>query len=436
MISSYKYNNLQKGRKNLKFNKKYKLVKGIILSVVLLLANTTNSIASQVETPEDLKNLYATAVCLMDAESGRVLFEKGGEKQLPMASTTKIMTCIVTLENADVTKLVTISKKAARQPDVQLNVNTGEQYALKDLLYSLMLESHNDAAVAIAEHVGGSVEGFANLMNQKAKALGCENTYFITPNGLDATNDGGTHSTTSVDLARIMSYCIGKSPKASEFLDITRTANYSFTNKVTKEDGSVSNGSRSFSCRNHNAFLSMMDGALSGKTGFTGNAGYCYVGALERDGKTFVVSLLACGWPNNKSYKWADTKKLMNYGIKNYEFMTFDRIPINESKLIPIEVLNGQTEVIGGKSMATLAIIEDKENKEDGILIKNDEKIQVTYAIKESLDAPVDIGEKVGSIQYSLNQEILKEDSVIVTNSIKKINLFWCIEQIWNLYCI
>jgi len=420
----------------LKLNKKYKLVKVIILSIILLFTSTAKLNASEVETPDELKNLYAAAVCLMDAESGRVLFEKGGEKQLPMASTTKIMTCIVTLENADVTKLVTISKKAARQPDVQLNVNTGEQYVLKDLLYSLMLESHNDAAVAIAEHVGGSVEGFADLMNQKAKALGCKNTYFITPNGLDAQNAGGTHSTTAVDLAKIMSYCIGKSPKTSEFLEITRSANYNFTNKVTKEDGTVSNGSRSFSCRNHNAFLSMMEGALSGKTGFTGNAGYCYVGALQRDGKTFVVSLLACGWPNNKTYKWADTKKLMNYGIKNYEYMPFDRIPINESKLIPIEVLNGQTEEIGAKSMATLAVIYDKKNKEDGILIKKDEKIQVKYDVKESLDAPVEIGEKVGSIQYILNDKILKENSIIVTNSIRKIDLLWCIEKIWGLYCI
>ncbi len=420
----------------MKLNKKYKLVKVIILSIILLFTSTAKLNASEVETPDELKNLYAAAVCLMDAESGRVLFEKGGEKQLPMASTTKIMTCIVTLENADVTKLVTISKKAARQPDVQLNVNTGEQYVLKDLLYSLMLESHNDAAVAIAEHVGGSVEGFADLMNQKAKALGCKNTYFITPNGLDAQNAGGTHSTTAVDLAKIMSYCIGKSPKTSEFLEITRSANYNFTNKVTKEDGTVSNGSRSFSCRNHNAFLSMMEGALSGKTGFTGNAGYCYVGALQRDGKTFVVSLLACGWPNNKTYKWADTKKLMNYGIKNYEYMPFDRIPINESKLIPIEVLNGQTEEIGAKSMATLAVIYDKKNKEDGILIKKDEKIQVKYDVKESLDAPVEIGEKVGSIQYILNDKILKENSIIVTNSIRKIDLLWCIEKIWGLYCI
>ena len=191
-----------------------------------------------------------------------------------------------------------------------------------------MLESHNDSAVAIAEHLAGSVEGFARMMNEKAKDLGCNDTYFITPNGLDATKtitykDGTsevkTHSTTARDLARIMSYCIMESPQKETFLKITRTASHSFQNVKLKEDGSVTNGSKSYSCNNHNAFLSMMDGALSGKTGFTGNAGYCYVGALERDGRTFVVSLLACGWPNNKTYKWSDTKKLMGYGIDNYQ---------------------------------------------------------------------------------------------------------------------
>ena len=99
------------------------------------------------------------------------------------------------------------------------------------------------------------------------------------------------HSTTAADLARIMKYCITESPKKEEFLEVTRTASYSFSDLE---------GKSSYSCNNHNAFLSMMDGALSGKTGFTAKAGYCYVGALNRDGKTFIVALLACGWPNNK----------------------------------------------------------------------------------------------------------------------------------------
>ncbi|MFA9463675.1 MAG: D-alanyl-D-alanine carboxypeptidase family protein [Velocimicrobium sp.] len=410
--------------------------KWVLMAIVLFLASTTKAIASKEDTPEELKKLYATAACLMDAESGRILFEKNGEKQLPMASTTKIMTCIVTLENADTSKLVTISKNAARQPDVQLNVNTGEEYILKDLLYSLMLESHNDAAVAIAESVGGSVEGFAALMNKKAKELSCNQTYFITPNGLDATNEVGTHATSATDLAKIMSYCIEKSPKATEFLEITGTQTYNFTNKVTKEGGTIVNGNRSFSCRNHNAFLTMMEGAISGKTGFTGNAGYCYVGALKQDGKTFVVSLLACGWPNNKSYKWSDTKKLMNYGIEHYEYQSFDRIAVDESKCKPIEVVNGQTDHIGETKMVDLSVIPDKENEINGLLLKKEEQIQIRYNIKKNLCAPVTVGEQVGSIQYLLNQKVWREDIVITKSSIDKINLFWCLEKVVGLFLI
>ena len=198
------------------------------------------------------------------------------------------MTCIVALEMGNLDDVYEATSYAASMPKVHLGVQAGEQYRLKDLLYALMLESFNDSAVVIAEGLAGSVDAFAELMNQKAWDLGCMDTYFITPNGLDAADDNGIHSTTAQDLATIMSYCI----QNEEFLEITRTQSYSFTDV---------SGKRSFTCNNHNSFLSMMEGALSGKTGFTNNAGYCYVGSLRRDGKTYVVALLACGWPNNKS---------------------------------------------------------------------------------------------------------------------------------------
>ena len=124
----------------------------------------------------------------------------------PMASTTKIMTCILALENADEEEIVGISDDAASQPQVRLGVRKDENYYLKDLLYSLMLESHNDSAVAIAEHVAGSVEAFAEMMNRKALDLGCKDTHFVTPNGLDARDEEGVHSTTARDLAVIMKY--------------------------------------------------------------------------------------------------------------------------------------------------------------------------------------------------------------------------------------
>lgn len=169
------------------------------------------------ETPEELSALYAASAVLMDGESGRILFEKNGGEIRPMASTTKIMTCILALEHLPEDTELSVSALAASQPEVRLGMREGETYVLKDLLHSLMLESHNDSAVAIAEAVSGTVEGFAELMNEKAEELGCSGTCFLTPNGLDAEKeeDGKTlvHSTTAADLARIMRYCTMESPE-------------------------------------------------------------------------------------------------------------------------------------------------------------------------------------------------------------------------------
>ena len=153
-------------------------------------------------------SLYALSAVLMDGDSGRVLYEKEGYTPRPNASTTKVLTCILALENGAGDDYVMVSKKATFQPEVKLGLKEGEQYYLEDLLYSLMLKSHNDTAVAIAEHIGGSVEGFARMMNEKAKEIGCTNTHFVTPNGLDGADAGGIHQTTARDLALIMRYAV------------------------------------------------------------------------------------------------------------------------------------------------------------------------------------------------------------------------------------
>ena len=381
-------------------------------------------------------DLYAKAAVLMDADSGRVLYDRNGQEQLPMASTTKIMTLIVTLENANPDDIVTVSSYAASMPDVQLNIREGEQYRLKDLLYSLMLESHNDSAVAIAEHVGGSVEQFAAMMNRKASELGCVNTCFITPNGLDATADfkntfgemeSREHSTTAKDLATIMSYCIAKSPKKEIFLEITRTQSYAFSDL---------SGKRNFNCNNHNAFLTMMSGALSGKTGFTGKAGYCYVGALRQDGKTLVVALLACGWPNNKTYKWSDTRKLMEYGLKYYKYHSFDEKKIPEDALQAIEVSDAKTRHIDEQSYVSVKL-EDKDADEcKGVLLNDNEKIQVYYERPKHIEAPVIEGEKVGYIKYMVGDEEWKRINIVTADNIEKRDALWFVKMVFNCWLI
>lgn len=400
--------------------------------------------AAESESAPPLK-LYAQSAVLMDADSGRILYEKDGGKVLPMASTTKIMTCILALEYGHMDDYAPASSYAASMPKVKLNVNAGEYFRLEDLLYSLMLESHNDSAVVIAEHIAGSVEAFADMMNQKARDIGCFDTFFITPNGLDATATGSdgtvkTHSTTASDLARIMSYCIMDSPKKEEFLDITRTSSYSF-GSYKEKDGNYAASGRSFSCNNHNAFLSMMEGALSGKTGFTGNAGYCYVGSLRRDKRTFVVALLACGWPNNKTYKWSDTRALMNYGLENFEYHTLSEAAFDESRLKPVAVLNGQTKGLGETAYAEVKIDRTADDNQPGIgeigvLLKSSEKIRVDFQIEEQLTAPVTAGTEIGSIKYLVNEDIYKIETVVTADDVPAIDFSWCLSQILSRYSL
>ena len=377
----------------------------------------------------DNMSLYAQSAVLMDADSGRVLYEKNGHEQMAMASTTKIMTLIVTLENANLDDTVTVSSYAASMPDVQLNIREGENYRLNDLVYSLMLESHNDSAVAIAEHVGGSVKAFAALMNKKADEIGCENTYYITPNGLDATDGDKFHSTTARDLALVMSYCIKESPQKEKFLEITRTPSHSFSDL---------SGKRSFSCTNHNAFLGMMTGALSGKTGFTNKAGYCYVGALERDGKTFVVALLACGWPNHKTYKWSDTRTLMEFGITNYDYRRFDEAQIPERAFEDILVTGAKSETIGGAEIVKVELVDASESSGgvDGLLMSGEEKITVTLQKVKGLSAPVSAGQTVGHISYMVGDEEWKRVDIVTTQGKEAIDFWWCFEMIFDKWSI
>lgn len=387
----------------MKKRKKWKPYLVCILTVLLMMEI---SIRVQAEgTPE---NLYARSAVLMDADTGRILFGKNDNEVMPMASTTKIMTLLVTLEHADLDEIVEVSARAASMPDVQLHIREGERYRLQDLCYSLMLESHNDSAVAIAEHVGGTVEGFAAMMNQKAKHLGCYHTYFITPNGLDAEDEHGKHSTTARDLARIMRCCI----KNETFLSITREPSWTFTDM---------DGNRSFTVQNKNAFLQMMEGALTGKTGFTNEAGYCYVGALERGEKRLITVVLACGWPNNKTWKWMDTKALMNYGLEDYHKET---VGSDRMALEPVSVMDGQKEKV---EILTDAALED-------FLLKEDDEFTMEVLVPDILKAPVQAGELVGSVAYYINGQIVDLFPVYTASEVKKIDLEWRLRQVIDLW--
>lgn len=375
---------------------------------------------ARAEEAEEPGTLYARSAVLMDADSGRILFDKNGEEKLANASTTKILTCILALEKGESEQKVTFSEEAAGQPEVHLGAAKGESFQLEDLLYSLMLESHNDTAVALAEAVSGSTAAFAEAMNKKAKEIGCQETHFVSPNGLDWEDEGGAHGTTASDLALILRYCIRESPKREEFLEITRTGEKTFSNL---------DGSRSYSCVNHNAFLSMMDGALTGKTGFTGKAGYCYAGALKNGERTFVITLLACGWPNNKTYKWSDARALFSYGLSAYQYDTvtfpesFGEIAV-EDGIMPGQGIDGTAEV-------PLLLSGEKSFR---LLLSGKDEVKLQVTLPKSLTAPVAAGEEEGEAVFLLNGEKIAACPITAGKTVKKKDFSWCLLKISEQY--
>ena len=378
----------------------------------------------------DGENLYALSAVLMDGENGRVLYGKEAYKGRPNASTTKVMTCILALELAKGDDYVQVSGNAASQPQTRLGMREGQQFYLEDLLYSLMLKSHNDSAVAIAEHIGGSVEGFAEKMNEKAKELGCKDTHFVTPNGLDGEDEGGIHHTTARDLALIMAYAI----KNATFVHITQTRDYTFTDI---------SGKKHYSVHNTNAFLDMETGVISGKTGFTGNAGYCYVCAVRQDERLFIVALLGCGWPGNKNYKWSDTKKLLSYGRENYQYVMLPELP--QLPEIPVtEATPGKEDPYPQKSyrsgyppkqvMLKIHAVLSEKDREKRYLLKKTETITWETELPDKLPAPIQKNQKIGTLHAKLNVKELLSCLVTADDKIDRITYKWYVDKVFKDY--
>ena len=415
-------------------NVKCKKIVSIIMAFLyfaLIVNETIYAKSGDAFLPLKSNELYALSACLMDADSGRVLYDKNADEVRAMASTTKIMTLIVALEYANEDDIVTVSPYAASMPDVQLNIMAGEQYRLGDLYYAMMLESFNDVAVTIAEYIGECyalnqddrtantdikarsyddskkyVHTFAKLMNEKAKELGCENTYFITPNGLDAEDENGKHSTTAKELAVIASYAI----KNERFNDIIGTRQYSFCEV---------NGTRNCSAYNKDAFLNQMNGAFGIKTGFTGNAGYCFVGALKSDGRTFISVVLGSGWPSNRTYKWKDTRKLMEYGINNF----FPRTVFST-----IEDYKDVRVKDGMEKSASTCIKGDLS-----LILCDADDVRVVYELEDYIDAPVRVGDVVGKAIIYVNGQRMGSFPITAAAAVERVNYMWYLKRLLNV---
>lgn len=367
-----------------------KRITAVLAVTVFIIGTYFTAYAEETKAP-DVKALGAV---LVDGKTGRVLWEKNADKELANASTTKIMTCMLALESGRLDETVTVSSNAAIQPKVKMGLSTGEKLRLGDLLYPLMLQSSNDAAVAIAEHLGGDVESFCNMMNERAEELGAVNTCFETPNGLDS----GNHHSTAYDMAVIARQAL----QTEGFKDIISTLQ-----KEIKSDRCT------YSVVNKNRLLREYDGAIGIKTGFTGKAGNCFVGAAERDGMQLISVVLGSGWGNvGKERKWIDTKNILNYGFENFDYYTLcsDGDIIAE---IPVEKSYGKK--IKTAVSGTIILPLSKAEKE---------ALYVELDMPETATAPVSKGDVIGRILFKTDSETtVAECNITAENSAEKKNM-------------
>lgn len=245
-------------------------------------------------------DVNAGAAVLMDSVTGKVLYEKNGYTQMGMASTTKIMTAILAIENGNLDDVVTVSSNAAGLEGTSMYLALGEKVKMEDLIYGLMLPSGNDASVAIAEHISGSVEAFAELMNQKAKEIGANQTHFTNPHGLYDPN----HYTTAYDLALISRYAM----QNPVFEEVAATGTKAVPWEGHKEKKWLANA---------NKLLKLYDGADGIKPGYTPETGRTLVGSATRDGWRVITVTLNCRGD------WEEHKKMFDYAFNLYQMNRF-----------------------------------------------------------------------------------------------------------------
>ncbi len=368
------------------------------ISAIILIFAIFTSLSSLFVSANDVSigNISANSACLIEAESGRVLYSKNPSKRMPMASTTKVMTAIIALESGiSLNTQIKVPKEAAGIEGSSVYLKQGESVTFEMLLYALMLSSANDAAVAIAYTVSASVEKFVDLMNKKAQSLGLANTNFTNPHGLYDEN----HYTTAEELAKIMAYAM----KNPEFVKITSSVSKAFP----RDDGT------SFLLSNHNRLLKTYDGVIGGKTGFTKKSGRCLVTCAERDGLRLIAVTLNA--PND----WNDHANLYDFAFSSYERVCFN------AEELKIPVISGtKSEILASSDVFSM------------VLPKERGEISIKINAPSFVFAEVSKGEKVGQIIYSLNGKIIAASPLYCSEDVAKIkykfNLFLWLRDLFK----
>ena len=346
-------------------------------------------------------NLNSRSCIVLDRLTKTILYGKNEYNKVKMASTTKIMTGILVIENCDLNKTIEVSKKAAGTAGSRLGLKVGDKITIRDLLYGLLLRSGNDAAVALAEETSGSIQGFSDLMNKKAQELGLTNTHFESPHGLDSDN----HYTTAYELALLSDYAL----KNNTFLNIVGTKNYTIT---------INGYPKNLS--NTNELLGNLNGVYGIKTGFTNGANRCLVTACKRDNMDIICVVLGA---DTKTFRTTDSIKLIEYTFKNYKYVNIDE-QINKDFLNwKNENLNYFNIIKGCNSNLQIKY----SNLNSPIIpIKNDDisSIKISIKIDKNLIAPIYENDVIGGIDvYCVSNSILHCD-VLASNSINKKGFF------------
>lgn len=380
-----------------------------ILIFLLILLNFSTVCADDVDNEGEFENtveVTASSVTALPKTNSRryivydrisksMIIGKNEDVKSAMASTTKIMTTIVILEKANLNEKVTVSAKAGGTGGSRLGLKRGDKASVRDLLYGLMLRSGNDAAVALAEHVGGSVKGFAELMNEKAIELGLTNTHFVTPHGLDDAN----HYTTALELAKLTDYAMN---------------NETFAKIVGTKSTTIYINNQSRQINNTNELLGVLNGVVGVKTGFTNNAGRCLVTETKRNNMDIITIVLGA---DTKKDRTKDSVNLIEYTFSKYKMYNLEEQiikefnkwkNINEKRIL---IIKGKTSnpklALGAIEKATIPICDN-------------DKIEYSINALTEVEAPVEQWNVMGTLTVKLNGEILENIDIVNVNEVQK----------------
>lgn len=328
-------------------------------------------------------NVEAQSAIVIDTKTGRVLYEKNAYQKRQMASTTKIMTAIIAIENGNLNDDVKISKRAASIGGSVIKIRENETYKLEDLMYGLLMKSGNDAAIAIAEHIGGSVSQFVEMMNKKAIELNAKDTHFVNPHGLDKD----MHYTTAYDLANIACYAM---------------QNETFSKIVSTKSKTIRDG-KSFN--NTNELLYLYEGCNGVKTGFTNKAGRCLVTSAKRGDDNYISVVLGCETKNKRAQS---SKEILDYAYQNYKRYEL----INKDELYTmIDVLKGKKNDVPIYPKDTIKFPLNQEEYQN---------IKINCNINYKKIAPIFEGENMGYIEFVVGDKIIAKTQFVSKYAVER----------------